>query len=248
MRRSRGSPRKVSGFAKARRARSGAARNARVRARTGHAAQPRRKSARSARAYARDIASHALASGNRPGAPSDIELVQHPVPRSPKSARPATKANKRRRNSRPARPRQMPAPPRAPGSGAAGSPGLGLGQLLSPKNLQGSLKTVGNLHGMVRNWLNYLQQADQILETFVVTGNSLKETGVLDKLVKHRGKNLTTDDFTNILIALMNSPVGHRFFKSVQGSQDGNGTAPPSADSVDTGAPPALPPPGGTDV
>ncbi|MBX6352063.1 MAG: hypothetical protein IRZ10_01910 [Thermoflavifilum sp.] len=112
------------------------------------------------------------------------------------------------------------------------------GQLFGGAGLQDSLKTVGNLHGMVRKGLNYLQQADQILETVVVTGNSLKETGILDKLTKRRGKDLTTDDFTNLLIALMNSPVGHRFFKSL-GAKDGQSSG---ATANPPGGPPALPP------
>ncbi|WP_052012196.1 hypothetical protein [Alicyclobacillus hesperidum] len=83
-----------------------------------------------------------------------------------------------------------------------------LSQLLSPKNMQDTLKTVGNLRNMVKNWLNYLQQADKMLDTVYVTTGTLKESGVLDKLLKHRGKNLTTEDFTSILAALMASPLG----------------------------------------
>jgi len=95
-----------------------------------------------------------------------------------------------------------------------------LSKLLSPKNLQQSVKTVTNLRTTVKSWLQYLNQADQVLDTLFVTTNSLKETGILDKLVKQKGKNLTTDDFTSILIALMNSPMGGQLFKSVGGSDD----------------------------
>ncbi|TDY50133.1 hypothetical protein C7445_103178 [Alicyclobacillus sacchari] len=83
-----------------------------------------------------------------------------------------------------------------------------LSQLLSPKNMQDTLKTVGNLRNTVKNWLNYLQQADKMLDTVYITTGTLKESGVLDKLLKHRGKNLTTEDFTSILAALMASPLG----------------------------------------
>jgi len=77
------------------------------------------------------------------------------------------------------------------------------------------MKNVGNLRNSVKNWLRYLQQADQVLDTVFVTTNSLKETGVLDKLVKQRGKNLSTEDFTNILVALMNSPAGNQILRSM---------------------------------
>ncbi|WP_245575855.1 hypothetical protein [Alicyclobacillus contaminans] len=106
-------------------------------------------------------------------------------------------------------------PTAAPSSAAPGSTSnrLNFGKLLSPKNLQDTLKSVGNLRGTVKNWLQYLQQADQLLDTLYVASNSLKETGVLDKLVKHKGRNLNTEDFTNILMALMNTPVGAQLFK-----------------------------------
>lgn len=87
-----------------------------------------------------------------------------------------------------------------------------LSDILSPKNIQESLKTVGSLRSTVKNWMQYLQQADQVLDTLYVTSNSLKESGVLDKLMKEKGKNLTTEDFTNVLIALMNSPLGNQVF------------------------------------
>lgn len=106
---------------------------------------------------------------------------------------------------------------------AAQSKNSSLSQLLSPKNLQESLKTVGNLRGTVKNWMRYLQQAEQMLDTFYVTSNSLKESGVLDKLVKYKGRNLTTEDFTSILVALMNSPIGGQIFKGSAAGDDSSG-------------------------
>ncbi|MBX5436119.1 MAG: hypothetical protein IRZ33_02760 [Alicyclobacillaceae bacterium] len=94
-----------------------------------------------------------------------------------------------------------------------------LAELLSPKNLQDSLKAVGNLRTMVKNCLQYLQQADAMLDTLYTTSHTLRETGVLEKLVKQRGRNLTTEDFTNILVALMNSPLGSQFLRSMGGDK-----------------------------
>lgn len=88
-----------------------------------------------------------------------------------------------------------------------------LSKLLTPETVQESIKSVGNLRKMVKNGLGYLQQADQVLETLYATSNSLKESGVLDKIIKQRGKNLSTEDFTNILMALMSSPIGGQLFK-----------------------------------
>lgn len=103
---------------------------------------------------------------------------------------------------------------------------LGLSQLWNPDNIQESLKSVGQLRTSLKTWLQYLQQADQLLETIYVTSSSLKDSGVLDKIVKQRGKNLTSDDFTNILVALMNSPVGSQVFKSVGGQNNSDTTSP----------------------
>gem|GEM_PF-4757654 len=89
----------------------------------------------------------------------------------------------------------------------------GLGSFFTADNIQESLKQVNNLRSLVKNGLGYLQQANEVLETLSSASNSLRETGVLDKLIKGRGKNLTTEDFTNILVALMNSPAGSRMFK-----------------------------------
>lgn len=105
----------------------------------------------------------------------------------------------------------------------------GLSQFLTTKNIQESLKTVTNLRGMVKNWMQYLQQADQILDTLHTTSSSLKETGILDKLIKQRGKNLTTEDFTNILITLMNSPIGAQMLKG-----SGNTSEEPTAEPPTT--------------
>lgn len=95
---------------------------------------------------------------------------------------------------------------------------------------------MGNLRTQVKKWMVYLQQADQVLDTIFVTGNSLRETGVLDKIVKQRGKNLSTEDFTNILVALMNSPAGSQLLKSIGGgsseSEAQESVASPAAEGV----------------
>lgn len=103
----------------------------------------------------------------------------------------------------------------APSGSASAKKRTSLTKMLSPENIQETMKNVGNLRNSVKNWLRYLQQADQVLDTVFVTTNSLKETGVLDKLVKQRGKNLSTEDFTNILVALMNSPAGNQILRSM---------------------------------
>ncbi|SIS73247.1 hypothetical protein [Alicyclobacillus vulcanalis] len=115
-------------------------------------------------------------------------------------------------------------------------------QLLTPKNMQDTLKTVGNLRGMVKNWLNYLQQADKMLDTFYITTGALKESGVLDKLLKFKGRNLTTEDFTNILAALLSSPLAEGFLKGSGGNGNENSAAQEPAGAAQS-APAAPSPP-----
>lgn len=143
----------------------------------------------------------------------DIRLAKYNAPR--KNRRPPT-ARPKQSNGK----KGLPAPS---GSQKSAKKSKSLSEFLTPKNIQQSIKTVGNLRGVVKNCLNYLQQADRMLETFYVTSNTLKESGVLEKIVKNRGKNLTTDDFTNVLIALMSSPMGGQLFKAM-GSQSGDDT------------------------
>lgn len=120
-----------------------------------------------------------------------------------------------------------------------------LANLLSPQGIQQTLKSVTNLRTMVKNWLGYLQQADQLLDTLHSTTHSLRETGVLDKLIKYKGRNLTTDDYTNILIALMNSPLGSQILKSAGGgNQDATPSAAPAPAPSATTAPGPMGAPG----
>ncbi len=143
---------------------------------------------------------------------ADIQLAKSQLQRR---SRPSGGKKRPQRKSAAAKRRSAPAKPETNKSKG------NLSKLLSPKNLQESLKTVGNLRTMVKNWMQYLQQADQLLDTIFLTSNSLKETGVLDKLIKSKGKNLKTEDFTNILMALINSPVGAHLFKSDDSGQTG---------------------------
>lgn len=120
----------------------------------------------------------------------------------------------------------------APAQAKAGNKAPAPSQLLTPKNMQDTLKTVGNLRNMVKNWLNYLQQADKMLDTFYVTTGALKESGVLDKLLKFKGRNLTTEDFTNILAALLSSPLAEGFLKGSGGNSGESGSAHETAGSA----------------
>ncbi len=100
------------------------------------------------------------------------------------------------------------------------------GKLLTPKNLEESLGTIVSLRTFCKNCLRYVQQADNLLDTLFVMGNSLQDSGVLKKLSEFKGKNLNTGDFTNILMALINTPVGAGLFKRLSGGDTTAEAAP----------------------
>lgn len=136
-------------------------------------------------------------------------------------------------------------------TGSDGAGGLNLNRLLSPGNLEESLGTIVTLRGFCKKCLKYVNQADNLLDTLFVTTNSLKETGVLKKLAESKGKNLNSGDLTNILMALMNSPLGNNVFQRLGGSEKKE--SPPPAQAAVPAAPqngaappnPERPPQGG---
>ncbi len=128
-------------------------------------------------------------------------------------------------------------------------------KLLTPKNFEESLGTIVSLRTFCKNCLRYVQQADNLLDTLFVMGNSLQDSGVLKKLSESKGKNLNTGDFTNILMALMNTPVGAGLFKRLSGGDstpEAVPTQPPAQSPAQTvsaehpvaqiAQPPRLPP------
>ena len=130
--------------------------------------------------------------------------------------------------------------------------GKKISKILTPKNFEESLGTIVSLRNFCKNCLRYVQQADNLLDTLFVMGNSLQESGVLKKLSESKGKNLNSSDFTNILMALMNTPVGAGLFKRLSGGGEATQESAPAttpAQTVSTeqpaiaGAPPRTAPP-----
>ena len=105
-------------------------------------------------------------------------------------------------------------------------------KILSPKNMEESLTTISTLRNFCKKCIQYVQQADGLLDTLYVTTNSLQESGVLKKLSETKGKNLSSADLTTMLMALMNSPLGNSFFKRLT-SGDG-GSADNASDTTTT--------------
>ncbi|MBE3552363.1 MAG: hypothetical protein IMX06_05830 [Kyrpidia tusciae] len=97
---------------------------------------------------------------------------------------------------------------------------------LSPRFIQDSINSLGNLRKLTKQALQYVQQADTMIETLFSTANSLNESGILQKLIQHRGRNLSTADLAAILGALLNSPIGNRLFERI----GGDGQAPPPSE------------------
>ncbi len=127
-------------------------------------------------------------------------------------------------------------------SGNLGNMG-NLGKLLTPKNFQESMNSITSLRGFFKQVSKYVQQADNLLDTLFVTANSLQESGVLKKLAESKGKKLGTSDLTNILMALMNSPLGSNIFKRMGSGDDAKAEEPAQTQTVTAqSAPPATSP------
>lgn len=113
-----------------------------------------------------------------------------------------------------------------------------------------SLDSIGDLRGKTKQWLQYLQQADRVLDTLYVAGNSMNESGLLQKIIKNKGKNLSTGDLASILTALINTPLAEQFLKGWGGSGEsgtaeapaGSSQQPQPGPSVPNGAQGMLPP------
>ncbi|WP_200757832.1 hypothetical protein [Effusibacillus dendaii] len=83
-----------------------------------------------------------------------------------------------------------------------------------------SLSNLGNLSAMCKQCLKYLQQADVWLETINKASTSLNEAGLLQKLIKTKGKGLSTGDMASVLMAFMNTPLADQFFKGGSSEED----------------------------
>lgn len=105
-----------------------------------------------------------------------------------------------------------------------------ISKTLTPKSIEDSLGTITSLREFCKHCIRYVQQADQVLDTLSVTTNSLKDSGVLKKLMESKGKNLDTSDFTNILMALMNSPLGATVFNRLGNGKKEDDKASPVTD------------------
>jgi hypothetical protein len=95
----------------------------------------------------------------------------------------------------------------------------------SPTFIQDSMRTITNLRNLCKNCLKYIQQADSVLDTLFSSANSLHETGLLQKIMQNKGKNLSTGDWTTILLTLMNTPLGSSLLKK-PGGEGGQGNHP----------------------
>ncbi|HEU4964154.1 MAG TPA: hypothetical protein VFV52_09935 [Bacilli bacterium] len=112
---------------------------------------------------------------------------------------------------------------RPPLPGGASFPSV---QLPKPKKKAGyedSIKSLGNLRNMTKKGLSYMQQADQLFDSLHGVGSHLHQSGVLPKILKGKMSDLSTSDWTAILMALLNSPLSG-FLLGGGGNKDGEAT------------------------
>jgi len=113
------------------------------------------------------------------------------------------KSAKPRRSSQPAPRgrRQVPLP------GAASFPSLKLPSPKSPTFYEDSVRSMSSLRKLCKQCMGYVQKADGWLDSLHGVGSHLHREGVLPKISQGKIKDLTTSDWTTLLMALMNSPL-----------------------------------------
>ncbi|MDB5085749.1 MAG: hypothetical protein JWN30_2635 [Bacilli bacterium] len=92
---------------------------------------------------------------------------------------------------------------------------LHLPDLKSPTFLQDSLQGITTLQQFCQQCLGYVQQATSMMDQLQGTAKSLHEAGIWQRLVETKGKNLSAGDLTNMLVALMNTPIGGTILKNL---------------------------------
>jgi hypothetical protein len=114
---------------------------------------------------------------------------------------------------------------RPPLPGGASFPSFQLPSPKSPTFYEDSVKTMGSLRNLCKQGLTYMQRADQLFDGLHGFGSHLHQTGVLPKIAKGKLKDMTTGEWSALLMALLNSPLSGFLLGGGPGT-GGGGQAP----------------------
>ncbi|MCX7569664.1 hypothetical protein OS242_06780 [Tumebacillus sp. DT12] len=110
---------------------------------------------------------------------------------------------KKKRPSRPAKPRSK----KPPLPGGASFPSFQLPSPKSPTFYDDSVRAIANLRNLCKQCIGYVSRADQLFDGLHGVGSQLHQAGVLPKIAGGKFKDLTSNEWTAVLMALLNSPL-----------------------------------------
>lgn len=131
---------------------------------------------------------------------TELQLVKAQL-KSPKRTAGSGKGKSRTASTAKGKGKKPPLP------GGASFPSFQLPKPKSPTFYEDSIKSIGSLRDMTKKGLTYMQRADQLFESLHGVGSQLQQSGVLPKLMQGKVKDLSTGEWSALLMALLNSPL-----------------------------------------
>jgi hypothetical protein len=167
------------------------------------------------------VAGHPTYTYERARVEREIQMVKTEL----RSKRPGRPSSKKKSSVVPTQGKKPPLP------GGASFPSFQLPSPKSPTFLEDSIKSIGSLRNVCKQCMGYIQRADKWFDALHHVGSHLHETGVLPKITKGNFKELTTGDWTSILMLLLNSPLSSLLLGSSEGNSEPDTPAPATADA-----------------
>jgi len=113
----------------------------------------------------------------------------------------------KKKKRKPSRPASKPRSKKPPLPGGASFPSFQLPSPKSPTFYDDSIKAIANLRNLCKTCIGYVSRADQLFDGLHGVGSQLHQAGVLPKIAGGKFKDLTSNEWTAVLMALLNSPL-----------------------------------------
>ncbi|PWK16380.1 hypothetical protein [Tumebacillus permanentifrigoris] len=138
---------------------------------------------------------------------SEIKLAKAELKTAPKHKPTAKKSTSGKLNNS----KRVPLP------GGASFPSFQLPSPKSPTFAEDSIKHLSTLRQLCKKYTGYMSRADQLFDSLHGVGSHLHKEGVLPKVIGGKFKDMTTSEWTTLLMALMNSPLAGMFLSTAGG-------------------------------
>jgi hypothetical protein len=132
----------------------------------------------------------------------EIQLAKAELKTAPKP-----KPSGKKSNAGKSLPAAKPRAKRVPLPGGASFPSFQLPNPKSPTFAEDSIRHLATLRHLCKKYTGYMSRADQLFDSLHGVGSHLHKEGVLPKVIGGKFKDMTTGEWTTLLMALMNSPL-----------------------------------------